>query len=200
MESDNDGCFEVQGTLGDRQGKSRGGHCFAIALIAVGLLWPTAGAASDRWCTGCEWALGLGDTYHYWGETGSVVVAATGLLEQGRYELGLFRMASSQRLVESGWSRPRVLGEPYWGVSATRRWQLFARADWRLFFGFGLSYKTEEDLMNSTHWNFASQLGIRLHHSSGEKPDLEFCVRHWSNGGMRLPNRGQDFLTVSLVF
>ena len=166
----------------------------------MGVLSPARGAASDGWCRDCEWTVGVGNTYHYWGETGGVVVAASGLIDQGRYEFGLFRMASSQTLVESGWSRPRVLGEPYWAISAARRWQLFRRSDWRLFFGFGFSYKTEEDLMNSTHWNFASQLGIRLHHPSGKKPDLEFCVRHWSNAGMRLPNRGQDFLTVSLVF
>jgi Lipid A 3-O-deacylase (PagL) len=114
--------------------------------------------------------------------------------------VGLFRIASNQTLVESGWSRPRVLGEPYWGVSASRRWQLFARPEWRLFFGFGVSYKTEEDLMNSTHWNFASQLGVRLQHPSGEKLDVEVWVRHWSNAGIRLPNRGQDLLTVTLAF
>jgi len=30
--------------------------------------------------------------------------------------------------------------------------------------------------------------------------DLELSVRHWSNGGIRLPNRGQDFMTLSYAF
>jgi hypothetical protein len=138
--------------------------------------------------------------YHYWGDTDAVVLAAAGIFDQDRYELGVFRFASRQTLIESGWSHPHVMAEPYWGFSASRRWRLFATPTWRLFFGFGASYKTDEDPLNGTHWNFASQLAIRLHHPSGAKPDLEVCIRHWSNAGMRLPNRGQDFVTISLVF
>jgi hypothetical protein len=34
----------------------------------------------------------------------------------------------------------------------------------------------------------------------GNGSDVELCVRHWSNGGIRLPNRGQDFMTVTYAF
>lgn len=29
---------------------------------------------------------------------------------------------------------------------------------------------------------------------------MEFALRHWSNGGIRTPNREQDFLTVTIAF
>jgi hypothetical protein len=32
------------------------------------------------------------------------------------------------------------------------------------------------------------------------RSDVEFSLRHWSNAGIRLPNRGQDFFTVSYAF
>jgi hypothetical protein len=38
-------------------------------------------------------------------------------------------------------------------------------------------------MLNATHWNFAEQLGVRLHHVLGEGPDMEFAIRHWSNAG-----------------
>jgi hypothetical protein len=29
---------------------------------------------------------------------------------------------------------------------------------------------------------------------------MEFALRHWSNAGLRSPNRGQDFFTVLVYF
>jgi hypothetical protein len=29
---------------------------------------------------------------------------------------------------------------------------------------------------------------------------VELTMRHWSNAGIKLPNRGQDFATVTFVF
>jgi hypothetical protein len=128
------------------------------------------------------------------------VIPATLTFDQGRYEVGVFRMTTRQMLFEDIWGKTRVLAEPYWGVSASRRWQLAARPTWRLVFGFGASYKTEEDLLNSTHSNFASQLAVRLRHASGQGRDMEFAIRHWSNAGLRTPNRGQGFFTVTVRF
>lgn len=41
-----------------------------------------------------------------------------------------------------------MMAEPYWAVSASRRWQLVKRPGWRLFFGFGAAYKFQEDALN----------------------------------------------------
>jgi hypothetical protein len=81
--------------------------------------------------------------------------------------------------------------KPYWGFSLSRRWRLFGR-------GSVVNYKTETDELNSTHWNFAEQLAVRWHisHTVG----MELAIRHWSNAGIKLPNRGQDFATLTLIF
>jgi hypothetical protein len=174
----------------------------AGVLIIGGLLgaMSRAGAAESLLpCDACELRLGVGGTYHYWGRTGGTVIPATLIFDHERYELGVFRMASRQTLGESDPHASRLLAEPYWGVSASRRWRLVSRFRWRLLFGFGASYKTEADPLNSTHWNFASQLAMRVRLLDGGS-DLELSVRHWSNGGIRLPNRGQDFVTVSYAF
>jgi hypothetical protein len=173
----------------------------AVALLlAVGMAPGRCRGASLAVCNGCDLFLGIGNTYHFWGDTGGLVIPVTLTLDDGRYELGLFRMTSRQTLFEDIWEKTRVMAEPYWGVSASRRWQLASGPTWRLFFGFGASYKAEEDLLNATHWNFASQLGVRLHHASGKGADMEFAIRHWSNAGIRTPNRGQDFFTVTVGF
>ena len=161
---------------------------------------PRVGAA-DGWapCHGCELRLGVGGTYHFWGRTGGAVIPATLSWDADRYELGLFRMATRQTLGEANPRTSRVLAEPYWAVSASRRWKLTGTSRWRVFFGFGASYKSEADPLNSTRWNFASQLALRVR-LAGNGSDLELSVRHWSNGGIRLPNRGQDFMTLSFAF
>ena len=167
--------------------------------VAIGMAPALSDAAVPPVCNDCELFLGIGNTYHFWGDTGGLVIPATLIFDQDRYEVGLFRMTSRQTLYEQMWGTTRVLAEPYWGISASRRWRLAARPTWRLFFGFGVSYKTEEDLLNATHWNFAEQLVLRLHHPSGRGPDMEFALRHWSNAGIRCPNRGQDFFTVTVA-
>jgi hypothetical protein len=86
---------------------------------------------------------------------------------------------------------------PYWGASLSRRWQLFERRSIQGFVGFGLSAKTESDNLSVTRWNFASQLGLRFRLLGGRVVG-EVTMRHWSNGGIRLPNHGQDFATLTL--
>ena len=198
-------CAGWSGASGVRQNSAapgtRGLSGLAVAaLLAVAMVPAYGEAARGDICDGCELLLGLGYTYHFWGETGGFVLPATLSLEQGRYEVGVFRMTSDQTLYEDLWGKSRVLAKPYWGISASRRWQLAAQPTWQLFFGFGASYKTEEDQLNATHWNFAEQFGVRLHHVVGEGPDVELAIRHWSNAGLRCPNRGQDFMTVTIAF
>ena len=174
----------------------------AGVLIIGGLLGAVsrAGAAQSLLpCDGCELRLGVGGTYHFWGGTGGTVIPATLIFDHDRYELGVFRMATRQTAGQSDPRVSRLLAEPYWGVSASRRWKLIGKSRWRLLFGFGASYKSQSDPLNSTHWNFASQLAMRVQLSDSGS-DLELSVRHWSNGGIRLPNRGQDFVTLSYAF
>jgi hypothetical protein len=169
-------------------------------LLAVATVPAYGDVARTDICAGCELFLGIGYTYHMWGETGGFVLPATLTLDRGRYEVGVFRFTSDQTLYEDLWGKSRVLAHPYWSVSTSRRWQLAARPEWRAFVGFGVSYKTEEDQLNATHWNFAEQIGVRLHHVLGAGSDMEFAFRHWSNAGLRCPNRGQDFMTVTIAF
>ena len=181
---------------------TRRGLC-ALSLIliqAIGIAPAPSQAAALSLCSDCELFLGIGNTYHFWGDTGGLVIPATLTFDQDRYEVGLFRMTSRQELYEEMWGKRRLLAEPYWGISASRRWQLMARPTWRLFFGLGASYKTETDFLDATNLNFAEQLTVRLHHPFGGGPDMEFAIRHWSNGGIRCPNRGQDFFTVTVAF
>jgi len=172
----------------------------AIALAMLALA-PNVRAAADlgSLCRDCQLQVGIGGTYHFWSSTGGVVIPVTLVFDQNKYEVGVFRMANQQSFYDPHLGAQRRTAEPYWGASASRRWQLVARPSWNLFFGFGASYKTERDELSVTRWNFASQLGVRLA-LNGRGSFVELAVRHWSNAGIRLPNRGQDFATMSFVF
>jgi hypothetical protein len=139
--------------------------------------------------------LGLGGTYHFWGTTGGVVIPVTVDWSDNRYELGFFRVTTQQMLRENDGSARRM-AEPYWGVSLSRRWRLFEAGPVTGFFGFGFAGKTESDQLSTTRWDFASQLGVRFR-LPGDRVVGEFTMRHWSNAGIRLPNHGQDFATLT---
>jgi hypothetical protein len=148
-------------------------------------------------CDDCELQLGAGHTYHFWGLTGGNVLAATVNFSGNRYELGLFRVATQQTLEDGNTHGARVMAPPYWGISASRRWRLFERGRVQGLFAFGLVAKTSADQLSSTHWAFASQLGLRFR-LPGNHALAELSVRHWSNAGIRLPNHGQDFLMLTI--
>jgi hypothetical protein len=152
---------------------------------------------AQSWCQSCEVQVGYGGTYHYWGTTGGVVLPVTVNWSDSRYELGFFRITTQQVLYDSHYRHGRVLAQPYWGVSLSRRWPLFERGPVRLFVGFGLAARTEADQLSATRLDFASQVGLRFwfpgHHALGE-----LTMRHWSNAGIRLPNHGQDFATLTI--
>src|SRR5215467_4581561 len=148
-------------------------HSVGMALLLiVGYAPRFAGAASL--CESCELQIGIGDTYHFWGTTGGVVLPITLNWSDSRYELGLFRLSTRQILYDTHYPNGHLMADPYWGLSLSRRWQIFTRGPVRGFFGFGIAAKTESD-----------QLG-------------ELTFRHWSNGGIRLPNHGQDFVTLTV--
>jgi hypothetical protein len=106
-------------------------------------------------------------------------------------------MAKSQTLTKENGTSER-LADPYWGLSASRRFTLLERGPVRGYFGFGLSYRTESDILSATRWDFASQLGVhvRLPHPGSA---VEFTIRHWSNAGVKQPNHGQDFATLTFL-
>jgi hypothetical protein len=170
--------------------------------VAMLLLLVCAGGApwsadARSLCESCEVQVGLGGTYHYWGATGGVVLPVTVTWSQNRYELGFVRVTTQQTLHESGSRSERLMADPYWGVSLSRRWPLFESGPVKGFFGFGLAGKSRSDVLSATRWDFASQLGLRFR-LPGNRVTGELTMRHWSNGGIRLPNHGQDFATLTV--
>jgi len=74
---------------------------------------------------------------------------------------------------------------------------VFERGPVKGFVGFGLAAKTRSDALSVTRWDFASQLGLRFP-LLRNRAIGEVTIRHWSNGGIRLPNHGQDFATLTV--
>jgi len=166
-----------------------------LALLVYAACAPRFAAAQSL-CESCEVQVGLGGTYHYWGTTGGVVLPVAVTWSENRYELGFVRVTTQQTLRQPGSRNERLMAEPYWGASLSRRWQLFESGPIKGFFGFGLAGKTRSDLLSATRWDFASQLGLRFR-VPGNRVTGELTLRHWSNGGIRLPNHGQDFATLT---
>jgi hypothetical protein len=167
---------------------------FVLLVCADYAPWP---AQAQSFCASCEVQIGLGGTYHYWGTTGGTVLPISVTWSQSRYELGFFRVTTQQTLHDRASHNERVLADPYWGVSLSRRWQLFQSGPVKGFFGFGLAGRSESDELSATRWDFASQLGLRFR-LLGNRAIAELTMRHWSNGGVRLPNHGQDFATLTV--
>ena len=168
-----------------------------LLLLLVGAAHTPRSADAQSLCESCEVQVGLGGTYHFWGTTGGVVLPVMVTWSENRYELGFVRVTTQQTLQESRSRNTRRMADPYWGVSLSRRWQLFERGPIKGFFGFGLAGKTKSDELSTTRWDFASQLGVRFR-LPGNRVTGELTMRHWSNGGIRLPNHGQDFATLTI--
>lgn len=149
-------------------------------------------------CRSCEFHLGVGGTYHSFDATGGVVIPMTVSWDRSRWEFGLFHFGE-QSSNDNDEKVDRVVARPYWGASLSRRFQFFERGPLRAIFGFGVSYRTEQDILSATHWNFSSQLGLRFQ-SPNFPAIFELSARHWSNGGVRTPNRGQDFTILTVRF
>jgi hypothetical protein len=170
---------------------------FGLLLLLVCAEFAPRSADAQSLCESCEVQVGLGGTYHFWGTTGGVVLPVAVTWSENRYELGFVRVTTRQTLHESRSRNERLMAAPYWGVSLSRRWQLFERGPVKGFVGFGLAGKTKSDELSATRWDFASQLGLRFR-LPGNRAMGELTMRHWSNGGMRLPNHGQDFATLTI--
>jgi Lipid A 3-O-deacylase (PagL) len=167
-----------------------------IALLVSAGCVPGSASAHPM-CDSCEVQIGVGGTYHFWGRTGGVVLPMSLTWSEARYEFAVFRVSSQQTLHDANYRDGHVMAHPYWGLSISRRWRLVERGPVRAFFGFGLAAKNESDQLSVTRLNFASQLGVRFR-LPGDRVVAELAVRHWSNGGIRLPNHGQDFATLTV--
>lgn len=162
----------------------------ALATLAA----PCVNAADL--CSTCEVQLGVGFTYHFWAWTHSPVIPITLDFDANRWELGAFRFSRGQEFYDTTFGAHVRFATPYWGFSLTRRLELFTHPYWRLFVGLGAAYKSEEDTLSASHWNFSEQAGIRFTPSRSWRVDV--TGRHWSNAGLKLPNHGQDFATVTV--
>jgi hypothetical protein len=169
---------------------------FFILASATGMSAGVGRAAS--FCEDCELQVGMGGTYHSFESTGGEVVPVTMTWDGGRWELGVFHF-SEQISADNDDNVDRLVARPYWGASVSRRFRMYERGPLRAIFGFGLSYRTETDVLSATHWNFSSQFGLQ-YQSASFPATFELSARHWSNGGVRTPNRGQDFAVLMIRF
>lgn len=169
----------------------------ALLLLLIGALCAPTTARAQSFCESCEVQLGAGGTYHFWGPTGGLVLAGTMTWDANRYELGVFRIASVQLLRDHAYRGSHVMADPYWGASLSRRWELFQSGPVKGFVGLGMALRTESDQLSATRWDFAEQAGLRFR-IPGQIAVGELTVRHWSNAGIRLPNHGQDFVTLTV--
>jgi len=167
-------------------------------LLAAALLAPAAPAvrAAD-FCSTCELQLGIGATYHFWETTHSLVVPVILNFDRDRWELGAFRFTGNQEFFDTTFHGHVRFATPHWGFSLTRRLELFRHPHWRLIIGLGASYKTQENTLSASRWNFSEQFGLRLTPKPGYA--IELIGRHWSNAGLKLPNHGQDFATLTFT-
>jgi len=168
----------------------------AMTLLVAGAAGAARRAEAQSICESCEVQVGAGATYHFWGPTGGVVLPVTVNWSDNRYELGIFRVATTQLLEDHHYREARVMADPYWGMSLSRRWRFIERGPVSGFVGLGLAAKTESDQLSATRLDFAEQLGVRFR-LPGDRVVGELTLRHWSNAGIRLPNHGQDFATLT---
>lgn len=156
-------------------------------------------ASDPGFCTHCDLLVGVGETTNFRHWTDGLVLPVTLELDDSRWEIGAFRIARRQFLDEyPKFPAATIAARPYWGFTAMRRWQILHRSRVRLYLGFGANYRTETDLLTATKWNFSGMIGVRF--DLGRHVLLEVGLRHWSNAWIRFPDRGQNFVTVTVGF
>ena len=164
-------------------------------LAAAVMAWAAPEVRAADFCATCEVQLGLGGTYHWVGWSHGIVAPIVFTFDRGRWELAAFRFTKGQDFYNSTFGVDVHFADPYWGFSFARRLEFFRYPHWRLFVAVGGSYKTEQDRLSSSWWNFNEEVGLRLTPKKGWA--IELAGRHWSNAGLKLPNHGQDFATLT---
>ena len=151
----------------------------------------------------CVWAgsdtavmVGGGATVWPWHWTDGAVIPLLLEFDDSRFELGAFRFATQQYLKSPGWPPSTVSAHRYWASSAMRRWQILHRSWFKLYLGTGAVYRSETDLLDASKWDFAWLVAMR--YSPGGHVFVELDLRHWSDAWIRLPNRGQNMVLVTL--
>lgn len=166
------------------------------ALLLLGTLSCCIGSACARADTAVM--VGGGATVRPWHWTDGIILPLVLEIDDSRFELGAFRFTTQQYLKESGWPPATVSAHPYWGFSAMRRWQVLHRSRFKVYLGLGAAYRSETDLVESSKWDFALVAAVR--YSLGRHAFLEAAARHWSDASIRLPNRGQNMVLITLGF
>lgn len=183
------------------------GSCYGLFVVLTASCFVSSNpaladdaAAPDKgFCAHCDLLVGAGETTNYRHWTGGLVLPVTLEVDDSRWEIGAFRLARRQLLDEDPkYPVSTIAAEPYWGFSLMHRWEILHRSRMRLYLGFGANYRTETDMLTATKWNFAGMIGVRF--DLGEHALLEVALRHWSNAWIRFPDRGQNFVTVSVGF
>ena len=143
--------------------------------------------------------IGAGATFRTWAWTDGLVVSLALELDQSRWALSAYRFATAQQAPANAPPGTAHAADPYWGFTAMRRWQVLHRGSGRFYLGFGANYRSELDYLESTHWNFAYLVAARVDLDAHGRA-LELGLHHWSDAWIKPPNRGQNFLVLSLVF
>jgi hypothetical protein len=106
----------------------------AAMLVQIGFFglvgsatWVPESVHAQSFIDSCVVQVGLGETYHYWATTGSLVLPVSVSWSENRYEIGAFRFTTQQLLPWPGTHEERHMASPYWGTSLSRRWHLFDR-------------------------------------------------------------------------
>jgi Lipid A 3-O-deacylase (PagL) len=175
-----------------------------ICLATLGACAPHAArAGSVIPCWSCDVMVGVGTTFspslRPFAWTDGLVLPVMLELDDSRWELGALRFATAQHVVGVPLTASTRAASPYWGFTAMRRWQVSHRGRTRLYLGVGANYRTEEDYLEATRWNFAYLIAVRFD-LDGNSRTVELGVRHWSDAWIRPPNRGQNLLTLSFGF
>ena len=172
----------------------------ALSSWAVCALLLAPAARADGLLTPCECdvLVGAGATFKFFAWSQGVVIPIQLEIDQSRWEIGAYRLATAQSFEESYILPTSHVAEPYWGFTAMRRWQILHRGWSRLYVGFGANYRTEVDYLVASKWNFAYVIAERFDLPHGAL--LELAWRHWSDAWIREPDRGQNFVTLSVGF
>lgn len=185
----------------------RPGSCYGFLVVlaascfgsSIPALADDAAAREKSFCAHCDLLVGAGETTNFRHWTDGLVLPVTLELDDSRWEIGAFRSVRRQLLDEDPkYPASTIAARPYWGFSLMHRWEILHRSRMRLYLGFGANYRTETDMLTATKWNFAGMIGVRI--DLGEHALLEVALRHWSNAWIRFPDRGQNFVTVSVGF
>lgn len=167
--------------------------CLVLAAAVAALASPGARAAD--FCSTCELQAGIGGAFHRWGYSHSPVIPLSFNFDADRWELAVFRFANHQEYYSDTFRWNIEWARRYWGASFSRRVELLKHEHWRLFLGLGAGYRSEEDRQISSLWNFAEQGGLKL--TPSRNYSIELTWRHFSNAGLKKPNHGQDFATLT---